>query len=71
MFDLKGIQGRKVKTKARGSKTLFDNEWIEGECPVLQTWWEYVSNRLVICRSTASVVVATVAFEECSEGSDT
>ena len=27
-FDLKGIQGRKVKTS---SKTLFDSEWIEGE----------------------------------------
>ena len=32
-FDLKGIQGRKVKTKQSGThkyKTLFDGEWIEG-----------------------------------------
>jgi 1-phosphatidylinositol-3-phosphate 5-kinase len=32
-FDLKGIQGRKVKTNSNplGSKTLLDSEWIEGE----------------------------------------
>jgi hypothetical protein len=31
-FDLKGIQGRKVKAAklAQTSKTLFDGEWIEG-----------------------------------------
>lgn len=30
-FDLKGIQGRKVKASASAnSKTLFDGEWIEG-----------------------------------------
>ena len=31
-FDLKGIQGRKVKSNTSGStkKTLFDGEWIEG-----------------------------------------
>jgi len=29
-FDLKGIQGRKVKTQGNTSKTLFDGEWIEG-----------------------------------------
>ena len=33
-FDLKGIQGRKVKANSNSStsKTLFDSEWIEGEC---------------------------------------
>jgi 1-phosphatidylinositol-3-phosphate 5-kinase len=35
-FDLKGIQGRKVKSSASGTakdvKTLFDGEWIEGMC---------------------------------------
>lgn len=37
-FDLKGIQGRKVKAGSGGgrttqnSKTLFDGEWIEGWC---------------------------------------
>ena len=33
MFDLKGIQGRKVKpsSSGAGSKTLFDGEWIEGK----------------------------------------
>lgn len=31
-FDLKGIQGRKVKTKtAAPGGTLFDGDWIEGE----------------------------------------
>ncbi|KAI0773107.1 hypothetical protein BD413DRAFT_539189 [Trametes elegans] len=31
-FDLKGIQGRKVKASSGGSsKTLFDGEWIEGQ----------------------------------------
>ncbi|KAJ6632234.1 hypothetical protein B0H10DRAFT_2206622 [Mycena sp. CBHHK59/15] len=34
-FDLKGIQGRKVKSSAAGAgqnvKTLFDGEWIEGQ----------------------------------------
>jgi 1-phosphatidylinositol-3-phosphate 5-kinase len=32
-FDLKGIQGRKVKASSNSSasKTLFDSEWIEGE----------------------------------------
>ena len=31
-FDLKGIQGRKVKASTgTNSKTLFDGEWIEGE----------------------------------------
>jgi 1-phosphatidylinositol-3-phosphate 5-kinase len=29
-FDLKGIQGRKVKTQGNRSKTLFDGDWIEG-----------------------------------------
>ena len=32
-FDLKGIQGRKVKSNTSSStkRTLFDGEWIEGE----------------------------------------
>jgi 1-phosphatidylinositol-3-phosphate 5-kinase len=34
-FDLKGIQGRKLKSGSSGlapkNKTLFDGEWIEGE----------------------------------------
>lgn len=36
-FDLKGIQGRKVKAASSGSgpepqnKTLFDGEWLEGK----------------------------------------
>jgi 1-phosphatidylinositol-3-phosphate 5-kinase len=29
-FDLKGIQGRKVKTRGDAAQTLFDGEWIEG-----------------------------------------
>ena len=33
-FDLKGIQGRRVKASSNSaaSKTLFDSEWIEGRC---------------------------------------
>ncbi|KIY49694.1 hypothetical protein FISHEDRAFT_40949 [Fistulina hepatica ATCC 64428] len=33
IFDLKGMQGRKVKAKAatQASKTLFDGEWVEGQ----------------------------------------
>ena len=32
-FDLKGIEGRKIKPSGKGpqSKTLFDGEWLEGE----------------------------------------
>ncbi|KAF8968465.1 hypothetical protein BDZ97DRAFT_1902851 [Flammula alnicola] len=30
-FDLKGIQGRRVKTQGDRTKTLFDGEWIEGQ----------------------------------------
>ncbi|KAF8900880.1 hypothetical protein CPB84DRAFT_1747322 [Gymnopilus junonius] len=30
-FDLKGIQGRKVKSRGDTTKTLFDGEWIEGQ----------------------------------------
>lgn len=34
-FDLKGIQGRKVKASGGSqSKTLFDGEWIEGNLVV-------------------------------------
>jgi 1-phosphatidylinositol-3-phosphate 5-kinase len=35
-FDLKGIQGRKVKASSNSSasKTLFDSEWIEGQFDV-------------------------------------
>ena len=38
-FDLKGIQGRKVKASSSGSgaKTMFDGDWIEGRCLVLNT----------------------------------
>lgn len=36
-FDLKGIQGRKVKTTGSPveKKTLFDGDWIEGSFPLL------------------------------------
>ncbi len=32
-FDLKGIEGRKVKPSGKGpqSKTMFDGEWLEGQ----------------------------------------
>jgi hypothetical protein len=47
-FDLKGIQGRKLKTASSGSgespknKTLFDGEWIEG--------------KYIICFSSARII---------------
>lgn len=43
-FDLKGIQGRKVKSPGTGSKMLFDGEWIEGMgligeiCHEIEVW---------------------------------
>ena len=37
-FDLKGIQGRKVKIPGNASKTLFDGEWIEGICLCFLKW---------------------------------
>jgi 1-phosphatidylinositol-3-phosphate 5-kinase len=39
-FDLKGIQGRKVKTNSNpsGSKTLLDSEWIEGQVYFFILW---------------------------------
>lgn len=50
-FDLKGIQGRKVKTSSNSSasKTLFDSEWIEGEfrhftCTFLASFIDRVSS---------------------------
>lgn len=40
-FDLKGIQGRRVKTNGDGTvgRTLFDGEWIEGrrKCSIVHT----------------------------------
>ncbi len=43
-FDLKGIQGRKVKPKVQKSRTLFDSEWIEGSCPAFGKSYEYGNN---------------------------
>lgn len=37
-FDLKGIQGRKVKTHGDTTKTLFDGEWIEGRKTFFAYW---------------------------------
>ena len=42
-FDLKGIQGRKVKaasSSTSGSKTLFDGDWIEGTLGPGMTRWK-------------------------------
>ena len=50
-FDLKGIQGRKVKTgqESGQKKTMFDGEWIEGELCRSGSWvvhlrWSQVNN---------------------------
>lgn len=47
-FDLKGIQGRKVKTGVKSAqnsrtKTMFDGEWIEGRV----LWLAYRGNLLI------------------------
>jgi len=48
-FDLKGIQGRKVKSHGETTKTLFDGEWIEGRFllnfPVFRTLTKYMHTR--------------------------
>ena len=53
-FDLKGIQGRKVKpsNNASGSKTLFDGEWIEGAID-RSAWTLSTYSLSIFCRSAA------------------
>lgn len=64
-FDLKGIQGRKVKSgnnvTVQTSKTLFDGEWIEGTlCLILTesrpTFWS---------RPTTNLDACPTAFKSC------
>lgn len=53
-FDLKGIQGRKVKpsNNASGSKILFDGEWIEGA--IYRSAWPLSTYSLgIFCRPAA------------------
>lgn len=75
-FDLKGIQGRKVKAKHNGkhhSKTLFDGEWIEGIVILifmLKSMIDWLIGWLVSKRSTKDVDFVTTAFEIDFEGSD-
>lgn len=67
-FDLKGIQGRKVKagtsgnSSSKSSKTLFDGEWIEGMFEIV----EYNDVPLKYCafRPTANTDACPPAFED-------
>jgi 1-phosphatidylinositol-3-phosphate 5-kinase len=73
-FDLKGIQGRKVKAKSNSSasKTLFDSEWIEGEsliliCPL--TSLSLLMTMFFDCRSTARAHIGQPRFKNDFSGS--
>jgi len=63
-FDLKGIQGRKVKTHGNHTKTLFDGEWIEGQ-PILVFigLWIEMSNVFDIDRATADIDARSTSFQ--------
>jgi 1-phosphatidylinositol-3-phosphate 5-kinase len=63
-FDLKGIQGRKVRTKQSGthkSKTLFDNEWIEGTLLVRSEL--LVRMLMLLTRTTTDLDFIATTFE--------
>ncbi|KAH9847776.1 hypothetical protein C2E23DRAFT_847419 [Lenzites betulinus] len=54
-FDLKGIQGRKVKPSSNaGSKTLFDGEWIEGQ-----------QRALTLVRPHSKVILQDAVLADC------
>lgn len=64
-FDLKGIQGRKVKSgnnvTVQTSKTLFDGEWIEGALCLILT-----KSRLTFwSRPTTNLDACPTAFKSC------
>jgi hypothetical protein len=69
-FDLKGIQGRKVKAAKlpQTSKTLFDGEWIEG--------WRFSSYNVATCtdqiipRATKDTDACPATLEGGASGSD-
>jgi len=67
-FDLKGIQGRKVKATTSGTSTkpLFDGDWIEGAIVCR------ISGTLLMgqCRSTSGPDVITPPLEAGSPGGD-
>ena len=48
-FDLKGIQGRKVKTHGDTTKTLFDGEWIEGRKTFFAYWKCFIEKKNFFC----------------------
>jgi 1-phosphatidylinositol-3-phosphate 5-kinase len=61
-FDLKGIEGRKVKPSSKGnpSKTMFDGEWLEG-----MLFLNYALRNIIpisICRSEEGVDPITSSF---------
>ena len=72
-FDLKGIQGRKVKTHGDTSKTLFDGEWIEGIFFFLFLFFLLVQFKLTLrgaCRPTTDTDVGSTSFQDYSARCD-
>lgn len=61
-FDLKGIQGRKVKASNTTSKTLFDGEWIEGTFYIVAAL--YMTNHGAFSRSAQDVNSCSPALED-------
>ena len=64
-FDLKGIQGRRVKAAPHGgsvSKTLFDGDWMEGMKPMIfaPTFLSYCSSPT---RSTKGIDITPPTFQ--------
>lgn len=65
-FDLKGIQGRKVKaaSSSSGSKTLFDGDWIEGKFPLSRA--QMTACLLgALCRTTTSPDASAAILQSC------
>ncbi|KAH9028723.1 hypothetical protein EDB84DRAFT_1563020 [Lactarius hengduanensis] len=63
-FDLKGIQGRKVKANSSSSmsKTLFDSEWIEGACYLsLLLSWQFINETYDVGQQRALTLVNPVS----------
>lgn len=69
-FDLKGIQGRKVKAGAnsanptQNSKTLFDGEWIEG--PSYHPGKKVRQLNVFFLRSTTNSHARSTSLQKCS-----
>ena len=64
-FDLKGIQGRKVKTHGNTTKTLFDGEWIEGLFDLEKLISFFFYNFFFwLARTTTNTNVGSASFQD-------